>query len=383
MVVESHVKQAGGGPLYWSQLSDHLIRRGHEVTILSGIPPEAEFASPNTVGLLPVRANLRSRSLATLMSRYLFKRRYVSAVRAFASEWQPDIIHTVPPIASEAALRTGNELGVPVVASVLSHVEAQWPQVEPGRIRSRLFRYLESQALRKPFSRIICLTHRSEQVLAAEGLPADRIVYVPHAVDITRFHANVVPRFRDQLGLSKEAFVIGYAGALTQEKGFDQLLSAIHRLSDVENLHLLVAGGITSHPEWKEFVDQIKQARVHFLGRLEHDEMPGFMASLDLFVIPSFTETLPTTLLEALATGTPVLSSGVGGVSEFLRSEWGVTLDAPDVSSIVEALVFWRPRRTELQRMGKSGQKYVREHHNWANTGVLTEGVYRSCLKNQ
>ncbi|MFX1510810.1 MAG: glycosyltransferase family 4 protein [Promethearchaeota archaeon] len=383
MVVESHAKQAGGGPMYWSQLSDHLIRRGHEVTILSGIPPEGEFASPNTIGLLPVRSNLRSRSIATLMSRYAFKRQYVSAVCSFASMWQPDIIHTVPPIASEAALHAGNKVGVPVVVSVLSHIEAQWSQVEVGRVRSRLFRYLESRALRKPFTRIICLTHRSEQVLAAEGVLADRIVYVPHAVDITRFHADVASIFRNQLGLSKESFVIGYAGALTQEKGFDQLLGAIHRLSDVRDLHLLVAGEISLHPKWKEFVNQSKLRRVHFLGHLEHNQMPGFMASLDLFIIPSLTETLPTTLLEALATGTPVLASAVGGVSEFLQSEWGVTLETPETSNIVDALEIWRMRRTELQRMGKRGQEYVREHHNWTNTSVLTEGVYQSCLKNQ
>ncbi|MFX0079046.1 MAG: glycosyltransferase family 4 protein [Candidatus Hermodarchaeota archaeon] len=383
MVVESHVKEAGGGPMYWAQLSEGLIQRGHEVVILSGTPKEGEFASPNTVGLLPVRSNLRSRSLSTLLSRYVFRRRFVPGVRAFARDWRPDVIHTAPPIASEAALHVGSELGVPVIASVLSHVEEQWTQLESGPVRSRLFRYLESRGHRRSFSRIICLTRRSEQILVSEGVPAERIVYVPHAVDVTRFHSKGEARFRHQLKLSADAFIVGYAGALTRDKGFDQLLEAMTRLKSAENVHLLVAGGAFSQRKWEEFVKEAELHHVHFLGPLDHQDMPGFMASLDLYVIPSLAETLPTTLLEALAVGTPVLATGVGGVTEFLQSQWGIILDSPEAECIAQALDEWQVRRSELEQMGKLGRQYVKDHHNWERTSELTEGVYQACLENQ
>ncbi len=383
MVVESHVKQAGGGPMYWAQLSEGLIQRGHEVIILSGTPKDGEFASPNTVGLSPVRSNLRSRSLSTLLSRYFFRRRFIPGVQAFAREWRPDVIHTVPPIASEAALRAGSELGVPVIASVLSHVEEQWTHLESGPVRSRLFRYLESRGYRRPFSRIICLTHRSEQILVSERVPAERIVYVPHAIDVTRFHSKVEARFRHQLKLPADAFIVGYAGALTRDKGFEQLLEAMTQLKSLNNLHLLVAGGALSPRKWEEFVEEAGLRFVHFLGQLDHQDMPSFMASLDLYVIPSFAETLPTTLLEALATGTPVMATEVGGVTEFLRSQWGITLESPEAECIAQAVDEWKARRAELGKMGKLGQRYVRDHHNWERTSELTEGVYQACLENQ
>lgn len=383
MVVESHARQAGGGPLYWAQLSAGLIQRGHDVVILSGTPEDGEFASSNTVGLLPVQSDLRSRSFSTLLSRFFFRRRFVPGVRAFAREYCPDVIHTVPPIASEAALRAGSELGVPVIASVLSHVEEQWSYLESGSIRARLFRFLESREHRRPFSRIICLTQRSEQILVGEGVPAERMVYVPHAVDVTRFHPNVDARFRQQLKLSAEAFVIGYAGALTRDKGFDQLLEAMNRQKAVKHLHLLVAGEAVSQSKWREFVNKKGLQHVHFLGQLDHQNMPAFMASLDLYVIPSFAETLPTTLLEALAVGTPVMATGVGGVTEFLQSQWGIVLATPEAECITQALDKWQTHRLELKQMGKLGQQYVRDHHNWGRTSELTEGVYQACLENQ
>ncbi|MFX1404220.1 MAG: glycosyltransferase family 4 protein [Promethearchaeota archaeon] len=381
MVVESHAKRAGGGPRYWAQLSEGLLQRGHEVVIVSGTPEDDEFASPNTVGLLPVGSDLRSRSVSTLFQRFLFRRRYVPLVREFARRWKPDIIHTVQPIASEAALRAGEELGVPVVASVLSHVEAQWSRLERGMGRAQLFRFLESRALHQSFTRIICLTHRSEEVLVQEGVPRERIVYVPHAVDVSSFHSGVEPKYRKQQNLSTDAFVIGYAGALTADKGFDKLLEAVIQLESVDQLHLLVAGEAAGYHRWMELTKGTSARKLHFLGRLDHEEMPAFMASLDLFMIPSLTETLPTSLLEALATGTPVMASAVGGVAEFLQSEWGITMEVPELEGMAELLESWLPRRTELQMMGHRGQTYVHEHHNWNRTTELTEGVYLSCLE--
>ncbi|MFX1244864.1 MAG: glycosyltransferase family 4 protein [Promethearchaeota archaeon] len=380
MVVEAHVKGAGGGPMYWAQLSEHLVRRGHQVQILSGFKPDSEFVSPNTVGLIPIRGDLRSRSGWTLLSRYWFRKRFVPVVRTFVEQWQPDIIHTVPPIASEAALRAGVALDIPVVASILSHVEAQWSQLEPNWLRAYLFRQLELRAIHRPFRRIICLTRRSQQVLQAEGIPEARIVYVPHAVDTEKFGSKAVARFRTQLALSDETFVIGYAGVLSREKGTFQLFEAMARLANLHNLALLVAG--EPLPSRRRPLALRKAFRnVYFLGRVEHEDMPAFMASLDLFIIPSWTETLPTTLLEALATGVPVMASAVGGIKEFLKNRLGIILPSLRTEDIVQGLNAWMPRREDLEAMGQAGQRYVREHHNWKRTSELTEGVYQACLK--
>ena len=367
--------------MYWAQLSDHLIRRGHQVQILSGSIPDTEFASPNTVGLVPVRKNLRSRSGMTLLSRYVFRQRFIPAVRAFVEEWRPDIIHTVPPVASDAALGAGFALDIPVVTSILSHIEAQWIHLESNWFRARFFQQLELRAIRRPFSRIICLTHHSRRVLVEAGIPEKRLVYVPHAVDIHRFSSTAVPQFRSQLGLSKNSFVIGYAGSLSREKGTDQLLRAMAQRAADSPLTLLVAG------------DQPKTARrmrirqdvpgVHFLGRLDHEDMPSFMASIDLFVIPSMTETLPTTLLEALATGVPVMATSVGGIEEFVEDRFGIVIPSSHVEDIVQGLNSALTRRDELGRMGQAGQVFVQKHHNWELASELTEGVYQACLKSQ
>jgi glycogen(starch) synthase len=380
-VVESHSKRAGGGPIYWASLSKWLIRRGHKVIILSGIEKESSFASPNTIGLIPVKSNLRQRSISTLVSRLKFTIRLIPFVRSYAKYWQPDIIHTVPPIASEAGLRAGKAVKVPVVASILSHVEEQWSKLESLPVRAALFRQLERRAIRQDFSRIICLTQRSRRVLLAEGIGSDRLVHIPHAVDTEKFTKDVHPYFREKIQLSPDSFVLGYAGALTRDKGIDHLINAIARLQHHSKLHLLLAGEGAHRQYFEHLVKTKKMKNVTFLGRIEHESVPAFMASLDLYVVPSYTETLPTSVLEALATGTPVMATGVGGTAEFLDNKLGVVLDRPDVKIIAEAIDKWMDRRKELKRMGERGYQQIMKEHTWEKTSFLTERVYEQCLQ--
>jgi len=357
------------------------MQRGHKVTILSGIDPSGEFASPNTIGTFPIPQDLRQRSLRTLLSRAMFAVRLLPVVRDFARRWRPDVIHTVPPVASEAALRAGRTLGVPVVASILSHVEAQWRVLEANPLRASLLRTIERLSHRRPFTRLICLTKHSLRILLEEGIPSDRVVYVPHAVDTELFHPGVVAAFRTSLGIPSESFVIGYAGALTRDKGVDRLLLALTRLRHNTSIHLLLAGEGPERRSLERMVKALGLRDVTFLGVLEYEEMPRFMASLDLYVIPSYTETLPTTILEALATATPVMATAVGGVEDFLREGVGIVLSSPDPQVIAEAIDFWVNRRDELKRMGQAGRQLVVTEHSWERTSLQTEEVYRQCLQ--
>ncbi len=380
-MVESHSQRAGGGPIYWAELSKRLIQRGHKVLILSGIEPGASFASPNTVGCLSVRPDLRRRTPRTLLSRFLFSLRYIPAVRAFAHNWKPDIIHTVPPIASEAAFRAGESVGAPVVASVLSHVEAQWKTLEAHPIRSSLFHWLERRSLRHSFAKIICITQHSRRVLLSDGIAPERVVYVPHAVDTDKFNPNVQPEFREQLRLGSKEFVLGYAGTLTKDKGIEQLIHSLSLLKHHRNLHLVLAGVGEDRLFFEKLTISLGLTNVKFLGRISHNVMPAFMKSLDLFVVPSFTETLPTTVLEALSTGTPVMASAVGGVADFLQNKLGILIHNPNEKVIAVTIEKWIERRSELREMGNLGRSYVLENHSWQKTSIQTEEVYRQCLE--
>jgi glycosyltransferase involved in cell wall biosynthesis len=217
--------------------------------------------------------------------------------------------------------------------------------------------------------------------LLAEGLPPERVVYVPHAVDTDKFNPKAQPLFRDTLELGEKVFVIGYAGILTKDKGIDQLIRGLALLKHNQHLHLILAGVGEDRLYFEKLVRKLGLQNVTFLGAISHDAMPAFMASLDLFAVPSYTETLPTTVLEALSTGTPVLASAVGGVADFLQNEIGILIQTPKEREIAEAIDKWFERRSELKQMGDLGRRLVLERHSWQKTSVQTEEVYRQCLQ--
>lgn len=380
IVIESHAKGAGGGPIYWSYLSKGLRRKGHEVKILSGFTPGISFASPNTVGILPVGVDLRSRSPMTLLHRLVFGVRMIPAVRDFARKWRPDIIHTVPPIVSEAALRAGKDIKVPVIASVLSHIEAQWSVLESIPFRLALLRWLERYALTRPFSRIICLTQRSRTILLSEGVPQNKLVHIPNAVDVEKFNPNVESTLREQLQIPSNSIVIGYAGTLTRDKGVKQLLQAFAKLDESTDHHLFIAGEGSDRAFLEKFVQQKTLRNVIFLGALDHELMPSFMKSLDICIIPSLTEVFPTSMLEALATGTPVMATSVGGVAEILEHDVGILLPNAEPNTIVKLLNQWMNQPERLHQLGHMGRNYVMKNHTWEQASLLIEEVYQECL---
>jgi glycosyltransferase involved in cell wall biosynthesis len=174
---------------------------------------------------------------------------------------------------------------------------------------------------------------------------------------------------------------VGYAGALTRDKGIDQLIRAFARLQHRSQLRLVIAGGGTDRRSFDRLASARSLSNVIFLGAVDYESMPGFMASLDLYVVPSLTETLPTTMLEALGTGTPVMATGVGGTADFLQSQFGILLRDARAETIAEAIDEWRDRREELRQMGNAGQRRVLAEHSWDKTGLLTEEVYLQCLR--
>jgi D-inositol-3-phosphate glycosyltransferase len=141
---------------------------------------------------------------------------------------------------------------------------------------------------------------------------AGRTTVVPVAVDTERFRPMDRAEARKALGVTADRVLL-FAGRLTPEKRVDAILRALPQVADAE---LLVAG---DGPEAVRLRALAKGARVRFLGSVPHDEMPQLLNAADLLVLPSEYEGLATIALEALACGTPVVATPVGGLAEVVR----------------------------------------------------------------
>lgn len=155
------------------------------------------------------------------------------------------------------------------------------------------------------------------------GVHPQRIVTVPCGVDLERFHPLDRQAARQALGLSAEPVVL-FVGRLDPIKGAPVLLDAIASVEEPLVPQLLIVGGEgRSDPEIRRLRAQARklgiERQVHFLGPKDHSELPLLYNAADVVCVPSYYESFGLVALEAMACGTPVVASRVGGLTSTIR----------------------------------------------------------------
>jgi glycosyltransferase involved in cell wall biosynthesis len=152
---------------------------------------------------------------------------------------------------------------------------------------------------------------------------AYRITVVHNGVDIVEFHPG--PAERDKFGLPEGRRLFLFAGDIrTPRKNLGTVLKA---MTIVVNAELVVAGDLKGSP-YPKLADELGLlGRIHFLGRIA--DMPGLMRSVDVFVFPSRYEAMSLAILEALASGLPVITAATSGGVEVIGPA-GIVLQEPD-----------------------------------------------------
>ena len=191
---------------------------------------------------------------------------------------------------------------------------------------------LERDAFRRS-GRVVAVSEKVRQELIQIGVPADRVLTILNGVDATEFCPG--PPERERFGLPPGVQIALFAGDLkSPRKNLDTTLRA---LADVPGLHLAVAGRQEGTP-YPALAQSLGIAeRVHFLGFQR--AMPALMRSVDLMVFPSRYEACPLVLLEALASGLPVVTSLSAGAGDFVTPDVGAMVaDCDDAALLAETI---------------------------------------------
>lgn len=170
--------------------------------------------------------------------------------------------------------------------------------------------------------KIICCAKKASAVHRDIGYSPSKLVVIPNGYDLSKFMVDELAgsEVRTSLGVSPQTFLLGKVGRYDPPKDHENLLSALYELqnSGVEFKCLLVGRGMTGGNE--ELVARINDleltAKVILAG--QRSDIPGVMNALDLHVLSSSSEGFPNVLAEAMACGTPTISTDVGDAGEII-----------------------------------------------------------------
>ncbi len=228
-----------------------------------------------------------------------------------------------------------------------------------ARVYTGLNAGLERVAFRRA-GRVVAVSRKVRDELLEAGLPRSRIEVIVNGVDTAEFRPG--PSDRARFGLPPGATVALFAGDLrTPRKNLDTVLKA---LVHVPGLVLAVAGRAENTP-WPGLAASLGVAdRVHFLG-FQRD-MPALMRACDLFVFPSRYEACSLVLLEALASGLPVITARSAGGAELVEPGTGVVLDdSEDADGLAEAMAAYSRDPDGLLRESGVRARALAERHDW------------------
>ena len=189
------------------------------------------------------------------------------------------------------------------------------------------------------FTDVLITINQEDYALAKKKMKAKRVEYVAGVgVDLSRFDNIEVDRAakRREIGVPEDAFVLISVGELSERKNQSVILEALSMGID-ENVHYVLVGSGLLMEQLKQFAKEHKMAeRVHFLGYRK--DVPELYKMADLCCFPSIHEGLPVALMEAMASGLPVVCSSIRGNTDLIDEEGGILFDPHNVNEVYQAI---------------------------------------------
>lgn len=213
--------------------------------------------------------------------------------------------------------------------------------------------------------------------LAEKGIAKEKIRFYLRGVDTERFHPSKRNGFfRNRFDVSEDNVKLLYVGRVSREKSLFNLVDISRRLALIrKGFHLIIAG---SGPYMTEMKKDLEGMPVTFTGFLEGDDLADAYASADIFVFPSTTDTFGNVVLEAQASGLPVIVSNEGGPKEnLIHGKTGFIVPARDIDALLEAVLKLMDNPGLLQEMKRSARDYT-ENRSFEATYMQLWDSYRN-----
>jgi glycosyltransferase involved in cell wall biosynthesis len=287
--------------------------------------------------------------------------KYIGVARSVAcymDEAEIDVVHSILPSAYLIAAMANTLTKQRPLA--MSRVSQNWYQRDV-----RLFGMIERYWLHHRVEIAIANSQAVLNELRAEGIPDQKLILLRNGIDAAKF-ADTMPdaqKARDRLAVPPDALVFSCVGNLYERKGHADLLQALHLLKDrlPPNWLLFAAGRDVDGnlAKLRHMAGELGlSAHVRLLG--ERRDIPVVLSAADIHVSPSWYESFPNNILEAMCAGLPVVATAVGGVAEQVADGLtGILVPPRNPTALSEALLALAHDHERRQAMGRAGRERV------------------------
>ncbi|MGV0643124.1 glycosyltransferase family 4 protein [Mycolicibacterium sp. XJ879] len=379
----------GGLGRHVHHLATALADAGHEVVVLSrrpsGTDPSSHPTSDDTrEGVRVVAAaqdphefDFGTDMMAwTLAMGHAMVRAGLAIKGANAEPWKPDVVHAHDWLVAHPAIALAEYFDVPLISTVHATEAGRHSGWVSGPI-SRQVHAVESWLVHESDSLITCSASMADEIteLFGPGLAETRVIR--NGIDVAHW-----PFAKRQPHTGPPQLV--YLGRLEYEKGVHDAIAALPRIRRTHpGTTLTVAGTGTQHA-WL-----VEQARKHkvlkatsFVGHLNHADLVDLLHTADAAVLPSHYEPFGIVALEAAATGTPLVTSDVGGLGEaVINGQTGMSYAPRDIAGLAAAVRAVLDDPQAAQEMAVAARERLTSDFAWDTVAEETAQVYLAAKR--
>ncbi|WP_448560411.1 glycosyltransferase [Trichothermofontia sp.] len=334
---------------------------------------------------------------------------FIQALRTFQSKQGSHypLLHTNGWLSAWSGLQLRQHSNVQLVHTyhTLGCIEYQacprMPAIAPIRHQ------VEQQILQQA-DRVVATSPQEQESLHRLIATDGRIEIIPCGADLDHFRSLPKAEARAKLGLAAQAQVVLYVGRFATHKGVETLIRAFAQCyerqgavcgasSSENHLQLLLVGSgqavrgaypLANHaddPEWVRLENLVQslglQAVTQFVGQVSYDRLPLYYTAADVCVIPSHYEPFGLVAIEAMACGTPVVASDVGGLRfTVMPGETGLLVPAQDVTAFARSIERVLADASWAEQLKQQAADRVRQTFSWASVAGQLSDLYRRLL---
>jgi L-malate glycosyltransferase len=348
---------ANSASIHTARWANYFSRKGHQVDVLSFEPANG------------VNGNVKVHRLGKRLPFKIHYFSYRKVVRRFLHEIQPDILH---------AHYASGYATLGRLAGFHPYVVSVWG--------SDIFDFAQKSPIHR---RIVVANLRSaDRVCSTSQVMADEIrLCCQRDINLTPFGVDC-ELFRPLNHSNSESeFVVGIVKTLEPKYGIEYLVRGFaifsKRTAHKRELRLMIAGDGSLRDSLRCLARELNiDAQTTFLGFVPHERVPEILSRVSVFVAPSVSESFGVAVLEASASGLPVVVSRTGGLAEVVRDRiTGILIPPRDPTAIADALEELLKDEQLRSRLGTNGRKFVLENYEWTENASRVERIYESLLR--
>ncbi len=391
---------AGGQNVYVRQVGESLAKLGWQVDMFT------RKSSPYDATIVQHSPHCRTIRLAAGPEAYIPRDELFQYMPEFVAAFQKfqqkeginyPLAHTNYWMSGWVGLQLQQSQNLQLIHTYHSLGAVKYQSVSdiPAIAQTRLA--IERQILEQAH-RVVATSPQELEDLQTLVSPQGDVDIIPCGTDVSNFHPISKVEARKQLGIDSRQKVILYVGRFDKRKGIETLVRATGELRsqleqgeeiDPHNLKLLIIGG--SDPQAadgaeRRRIEQIVteldlQANTEFVGMVGHDRLPLYYTAADVCVIPSHYEPFGLVAIEAMACGTPVVASAVGGLKfTVISEETGLLVPPHDVNAFADAIGRILTDDLWARKVRKQASLRVQQNFSWTGVAIQLSDLYRRLL---